>query len=59
MGFLFVFGRGVYFILLFVWLLLFVKGVLALHLPTGPLKISSGLEPVPRCEPSTYQPISR
>ena len=24
----------------------------------GPLKTRSGLEPVPRCEPSTYQPIS-
>ena len=30
-----------------------------LHLPTGPLKTRYGLEPVPRCEPSTYQPISR
>ena len=32
---------------------------MALHLPIGPLKTRSGLEPVPRCEPSTYQPISR
>ena len=30
-----------------------------LHLAPGPLKTCSGLEPVPRCEPSTYQPISR
>ena len=27
------------------------EGVVALHLPIGPLKASSGLEPVPRCEP--------
>ena len=27
---------------------------MALHLPIGPLKTCSGLEPVPRCEPSTY-----
>ena len=33
------------------------KGVVALHLPIGPLKTRSELEPVPRCEPSTYQPI--
>ena len=26
--------------------------------PIGPLKTCSGLEPIPRCEPSTYQPIS-
>ena len=32
---------------------------MALHLPIGSLNIRSGLEPVPRCEPSTYQPISR
>ena len=32
---------------------------MALHLPIGPLKNRSGLDPVPRCEPSTYQPISR
>ena len=25
------------------------EGVVALHLPTGPLKTCSGLEPVPRC----------
>ena len=30
---------------------------MALHLPTGPLKTHSGLKPVPRCEPSTYQLI--
>ena len=35
------------------------EGVMALHLPIGLLKTRSGLEPVPRCEPSTYQPISR
>ena len=35
------------------------EGVVALHLPIGPLKTRSGFEPVPRCEPSTYQPISR
>ena len=32
---------------------------MALHLPIGPLKTCSGLELVPRCEPSTYQPISQ
>ena len=32
---------------------------MALHLPIGPLKTHSGLELVPRREPSTYQPISR
>ena len=32
---------------------------MALHLPIGPLKTRSGLEPVPRCTPSTCQPISR
>ena len=31
---------------------------MALHLPTGTLKTCSGLEAVPRCEPSTYQAIS-
>ena len=31
------------------------EGVVAIHLPTGPLKTHSGLEPVPRYEPSTYQ----
>ena len=31
---------------------------MALHLPIGPLKPRSGLEPVPRCEPSTYQHIA-
>ena len=31
---------------------------MALHLPTGPLKTRSGLEPVLRCEPSLYQPTS-
>ena len=35
------------------------EGVVALHLPIGSLKTHSGLEPVPICEPSTYQPISR
>ena len=35
------------------------EAVVALHLPIGPLKTRSGLEPVPRCEPSTYLPISR
>ena len=30
------------------------EGVVALHLPTGHLKTQSRLEPVPRCEPSTY-----
>ena len=29
------------------------------HLPIGPLKKPSELELIPRCEPSTYQPISR
>ena len=32
------------------------EGVVVLHLPTEPLKTSYGLEPVLRCEPSTYQP---
>ena len=31
---------------------------MAIHLSIGSLKTCSGLEPVPRCEPSTYQPIS-
>ena len=35
------------------------EGVVTLHLPIGPLKPRSRLKPVPRCEPSTYQPISR
>ena len=35
------------------------EGVVALQLPIGPLQTYSGLEPVPRCEPSTYQPIIR
>ena len=34
-------------------------GVVALHLPIGTLKMRYWLEPVPRCEPSTYMPISR
>ena len=34
-------------------------GVVALHLPIGPLKPRSGLESVPRYEPSTNQPISQ
>ena len=33
------------------------EGVKALHLPIGPLKTYSGLGLVPRCKPSTYQPI--
>ena len=32
---------------------------MALHLPIGSLKTHSGLEPVSRCEPSTYGPISQ
>ena len=32
---------------------------MALHNPSGPLKNCSGLDTVPRCEPSTYQPISQ
>ena len=28
---------------------------MALHLPIGPLKTHSGLDSVPRCEPSTSQ----
>ena len=35
------------------------EGVVALHLSIEPLKTSSGLDPVPRCEPSTYQTVSR
>ena len=31
---------------------------MALHLSIGPLKTRSGLELVPRFEPSTYQPIT-
>ena len=34
------------------------EGVVAAR-PIVPLKTRSGLEPVPRCEPCTYQPISR
>ena len=34
------------------------EGVVALYLPNGVLKTRSGLKPIPRCEPSTYQPIS-
>ena len=30
------------------------EGVVALYKTIGPLKTLSGLEPVPRCEPSTY-----
>ena len=33
--------------------------VVTIHLSNGPLNTSSGLEPVPICEPCTYQPISR
>ena len=32
------------------------NSVVALHLYIGSLKTSSGLESVPRCKPSTYQP---
>ena len=32
--------------------------VVALHLPFGPLKTCSVLEPVPRCEPSTNSPLA-
>ena len=35
------------------------QGVVALHLPIGPLKTHSWLKPKLRCEPSTYQPISQ
>ena len=31
---------------------------MALHLLTEPLETLFGLEPVPRCEPITYQPIN-
>ena len=31
---------------------------MVLHLPTGPLYTSCGFEPVLRCEPSTYQPLT-
>ena len=31
---------------------------MALHLPIGSFKTRSGLKPVPRCEPSTYQPLA-
>ena len=34
------------------------EGIVALHLPNGPLKSHSRLELVLRCEPSTYQPIN-
>ena len=33
--------------------------LVALHIPTGPLKPRSELEPVPRFETSTHQSISR
>ena len=29
------------------------EGVVAVHLPIGSLKTRSGLEPVPRCEPTS------
>ena len=32
---------------------------MVLHVPIGPSKTRSGLNPVLRCEPSTYQPIGR
>ena len=35
------------------------EGVMTLHLPIGPLKTCSGLELVPRCDPSTYQSNSQ
>ena len=35
------------------------EGVVDIHLLIGSLKTRSGMEPLPRCEPSTYQPISR
>ena len=35
------------------------EDVVALHIPIEPLKTRSGQDPVPRCEPRTYQPISR
>ena len=35
------------------------KGVVAKHLLIQSLKTRSGLDPVTRCEPSTYQLISR
>ena len=31
---------------------------MTIHLPIGSLKTRSGLEPVPRCEASTYQPTA-
>ena len=34
-----------------------VEGVVTLHLPIAPLNIRSGMDPVPRCEPSTCQSI--
>ena len=34
------------------------EGVVALHLLIGLLRTHSGLEAVPICEPSTYQPIN-
>ena len=34
-------------------------GVVVLNLHTGSLKTRSRLEPPPRCEPITYQPISK
>ena len=33
------------------------EGIVASYLPTGPLQTHSWLEPVPRCEPSTFQPL--
>ena len=35
------------------------EGVVVLHLPIELLKTCSGLEPVLRCKPSTYQAVSR
>ena len=34
-------------------------GAVVLHLPSVPLKPHCGLQPVPRCEPSSYWPISQ
>ena len=38
---------------------IYLKVSRILPLTTGPLITCSGLEPVPRCEPSTYQPITQ
>ena len=43
------------------WLvvILLEVSVVTLDLPIGPIQIHFVLEPVPRCEPSIYQPINR